>query len=153
MKLSISGGGEPIGRDPVLLDQQLYQARCACCRKLPVRGELRRVDRNIVGVAFDPNGTRMCLEDFGNSRDSRFGAGFDCRRAAIEETHLTQADDQAVASHMQSDLIPLDLGGESACQLTTDGVEVFLLLLASKFVLTRCGPARKVLPGVYRGGQ
>ena len=53
MELSVAGGGE-IGRAGVaVFEQQACNAGGAGGRELPVGGELRGVDGEVVGVAFD----------------------------------------------------------------------------------------------------
>src|SRR5216684_7867781 len=51
--LRIARRCQPLRRKVIVLNQQTHGGGCACCGEVPVRGEPRVVDRNIVSVAFD----------------------------------------------------------------------------------------------------
>ena len=53
MKFGVAGSGEIDGVDGASFEEQARDGSGACGREFPVAGELRGVNGNVVGVAFD----------------------------------------------------------------------------------------------------
>ncbi len=95
MKLGVTCGGEVNRVDGTAFQQQAGDGGGACGGELPVGGELRGVDGDIVGVAFDSELARG--QGGGEDGERRDGGGADFGRTGREESGLVEGDDEAVS--------------------------------------------------------
>ena len=75
MELGVAGGGEIGGVDGAAFEEQAGDGGGSCGGELPVAGELRGVDGDVVGVAFDAE--RACGQGGGEDGEHGDGCGAD----------------------------------------------------------------------------
>src|SRR5260370_34336348 len=94
--LSIDGSRKPRRREAVANNQDANQRRGPSRRELPVRGHLRAVNGNIVGMSFNAQPVGANRQDGSNTinRGQRFR--LDGCRSTVEESKVLQAHDQTI---------------------------------------------------------
>src|SRR6266702_2393162 len=119
--LGIACGGEALGPDAFAREKQADDFGGAGGREFPVGIELKRMDGDVVGVAFNAEIAADRDEDRADTIEGFQGAGAQGGRAAVEKSNLTQAEHKAFGRFAQRDRVPLELFGEIGLKLAADG--------------------------------
>ena len=90
------------------------------------------MDGDIIGVALDAQAIFAFAQQIGDAVEGGLRGGLHQGRAALEETHLTQTDDQAVGLATHSDFLALDFPGESSFQLCLQFSQIAILYAAAE---------------------
>jgi hypothetical protein len=101
VELGVAGGGEVGWIDGAVLENQTGDGGGTGSRELPVGGELRGVDGDVVGVAFDTE--RTWGQGGGKHGEHWDGRGADLRGPRGKEARFMQRDDQTVRSDAYGD--------------------------------------------------